>query len=49
MGIFGEQNNPHPSPPFKVGVLFVSTSTGRWNSSTTLHGGGRGGKALLKC
>ena len=22
-GNFGEQNNPHPSPPFKVGVIFV--------------------------
>ena len=47
-GNLGEQNNPHPSPPPHIqswGCLLFST--GSWNSGTTLHGGGREGKALF--
>ena len=45
-GNFGEQNNPHPSPPFKVGVIFVFY-TSSWNSGTTLQARDGGGKAPL--
>ena len=37
-GNFGEQNNPHPSPPFKVGVIFVFY-TSSWNSGTSKEWG----------
>ena len=49
MGSFGEQNNPHPSPPLysELGCLLSSTGTVAWTVVQHCMEGWGGGKALF--
>ena len=48
MGIFGEQSNPHPSPPFKVGVLFCFSSYRQLEQQHNIAWWGQGRKSFVK-